>query len=337
MTWLYGPLQTGSVKPFETDSSPPETPLSRAASFGYSYKKPILKKRSLSELMLQRSLSSSTLIKRATDAVRAQQPSHVLEGEAMLASRLISDYTSPSIPGTPGTLSSVDPPTTLPSASTSGIQTPCTKRHIHFSDKVEQCIAINKDQYYESAIRDDDDSEEDALEIMPVRSKKKFPTLSTPRNSFSSDRKTIAVLPSTTLREDSPRPFEQRSKRKSGARGVASKLSPSPSQETIKPSASSSNFLLYDEDDEADINWQPSSSVHKRDSLNTDPSKISRPGQAADESGEKGLPGTSSSMLMSYEEDENYIPTTGLIGKVVDTVHIAKDVAHVIWNVGWSR
>jgi hypothetical protein len=46
---------------------------------------------------------------------------------------------------------------------------------------------------------------------------------------------------------------------------------------------------------------------------------------------------TPSGMFMPLEEDEDDVVSEGLFGKVVDTVNTAKDIAHVIWNVGWRR
>ena len=39
-------------------------------------------------------------------------------------------------------------------------------------------------------------------------------------------------------------------------------------------------------------------------------------------------------MLMPVEESgaQNY---PGLVGRVVETVNTARDIVHVIWNVGW--
>ena len=43
-------------------------------------------------------------------------------------------------------------------------------------------------------------------------------------------------------------------------------------------------------------------------------------------------------MFMPYDEhDDDDLMAAGLLGKVVDTVNTAKDIAHVIWNVGWRR
>lgn len=37
----------------------------------------------------------------------------------------------------------------------------------------------------------------------------------------------------------------------------------------------------------------------------------------------------------AYEEDEDDAVAAGLFGRAVDAVNTAKDIAHVIWNVGW--
>lgn len=344
VTWLYGPLQTGSVNVFNLNLAPPTSRLSRSSSF--ASKKPILKKRSLSEIMLQRSLSSSTLMKQATDAVRAQQPRKRLQDQPMLGDRALSDLGTSSEPETPLTRSTTSTSTEhTASVSTSGVQTPCTKRHIHFNNKVEQCIAINKEvddrSEYDKAVHDNEDSSEDDMLVMrPVKNATKAKIKSapsTPRNSFSSDSKTIAMLPSTTLnyRGDTPDPAEQKSKQKENFWNRGPNLSPSPSQQTLRPSPST-NFLLDDEDEDADINWQPSASSGRRDSM------YPRHGIQLDASDEDvdaehgGLRRTPSGMFMPYE-DEDDVGNAGLLGRVVDTVNTAKDIAHVIWNVGWHR
>ena len=342
VTWLYGPLQTGNIRPLRTDPTPPASQVSRSNSF--ASKKPILKKRTLSEIMLQRSLSSSTLMKQATDALRAQKPGERLRDRPILGDRTLSDFATPPDFALPLTRSTTEP-STDPSVSSSGIQTPCTRRHIHFNDKVEQCIAIDKEAFerpkYFSAIYDGEDSSEDDMLIMkPVKEATKArirSNRSTPRNSFSSDSKTIAMLPSTTLnyRGDTPEPGEQQSKEKLKTWSGGSKLSPSPSQQTLRPS-SSSNFLLDDEDEDADMDWQPSSSSGRRDNIYPRGGLPIDPDDDEDENVHNGLHRTSSGMFMPYE-DEDDPGNTGIFGKVVDTVNTAKDIAHVIWNVGWHR
>ncbi len=344
VTWLYGPLQTGHTKPLGLDPTPPASQLSRSNSF--ASKKPILKKRSLSEIMLQRSLSSSTLMKQATDAVRAQQPGKRLRERPGLGDRALSEFTISSELGTPLTRATTDSSSTDPSESTSGIQTPCTKRHIHFNNKVEQCIAINKEvddrpQYY-NAIHDDDDdsSDDDMLMMKPVKyaTKAKLTTPTTPRNSFSSESKTIAMLPSTTLnyRGDTPEPAEQKAKQDRTSWNGGSKLSPSPSQQTLRPTSPSHNFLLDDEDEDADINWQPSVAGGRRKSLYPRGGLEMNPSDDEEDTEHSGMRRTPSGMFMPFE-DEDDPANAGILGRVVDTVNTAKDIAHVIWNVGWHR
>lgn len=343
VTWLYGPLQVGNARPLDAEATPPASALSRSNSF--ASKKPILKKRSLSELMLQRSLSSSTLMKQATDALRAQQPERKFCGRPIFGTRALSDFVTATEPATPLMTTGTNMPSMEPSSSTSGVQTPCTRRHIHFNDKVEQCIAINEETddhpTYYNAIRDDSDSSEDDMLVMkPVNQPMKAKINSnrnSPRGSFSNDSKTIAMLPSTTLnyRGDTPEPAEQGTRQKLGAWNPGSQLVPSASQQTLRPSTPSTNFLLDDEDDDAaDINWQPTSS--RRGSMYPHNQLAMNHSDEIDDMEGRGMRRTPSGMFMPYDDDEDYI-NAGLFGKVVDTVNTAKDIAHVIWNVGWRR
>lgn len=287
-------------------------------------------------------------MKQATDALRAQQPRERLRDRPTLGDRALSDFGTLSEPETPLTRSTTNASSTDHSASisTSGIQTPCTKRHIHFNNKVEQCIAINKEvddrpEYYKAVHDDDDDSSEDEMLVMrPVKNATKAKIRSapsTPRNSFSGDSKTIAMLPSTTLnyRGDTPDPAEQKCKQKESSWKGGSNLSPSPSQQTLRPSSPSTNFLL-DDDEDADIDWQPSASGGRRDSLYPRQGLQLDPSDEDEDAEHSGLRRTPSGMFMPYE-DEDDIGNAGLLGRVVDTVNTAKDIAHVIWNVGWHR
>jgi len=62
-------------------------------------------------------------------------------------------------------------------------------------------------------------------------------------------------------------------------------------------------------------------------------------GESDEDSGEEsaGLRRTASGMFMPYEEDDDEPGAPGIIGRVVDTVNTARDIAHVIWNVGWRK
>ena len=145
---------------------------------------------------------------------------------------------------------------------------------------------------------------------------------STPRPSFSGDEKarTIAMLPATTLRGDTPEPQVAQLRRPS--------LSKSSSQETLKPTNPSTNYL-WDDADDAELSWQPSSSPSS--------SEASEIESEDEEMHLKGLRRTASGMFMPYDEGEDGFASTGVLGRVIDTINTAKDIAHVVWNVGWRK
>ena len=297
-------------------------------------------------MMLQRSISASSLVKQAAAAVQAQQGSgDRLRSRPVLGSRAVSDFVTSSIPSKPVSREADD---YFSSYNTSGLQTPADqteRKHIRFDDKVEQCIAVDvKDGEFDEDEDDtwhhdddDDESSDDGI-IMMKRTKKKRPSLKGKRSNSTTDGKTIAKLPSTTLkyRTDSP-DIPELPSTPLWRSSSSSKLSPSPSQETLRPSHPSTNFLLAEEDDDdADIEWEPQRAFAPRqDSVHTSGNKLSD--EEPSSGGLGGLRRTSSGMFMPYEEDEDESPNDGLLGRVVDTVNTAKDIAHVIWNVGWRR
>ncbi len=305
----------------------------------------------MSEVMLQRSLSSSSLLKQAAAAVQAQQSEHGGISRPGLG-RATSEYAYPFS----SRRLSRENTSMLSSITSSGLASPGTgeKKHIHFNEQVEQCIALemkgDEDEEHNSyAVHNYDDSDSDDGGIMMKRSnsKRKLPPLhskkSTPRQSFSTESKTIAMLPSTTLkyRADTPEPPETAMKHSSGIWN-GSKLSPSPSQETLRPSKPSTRMLLGDDEDDDDLDWQPPSAfANRKDSVSVTQDRfqsLQTSGSSSSLTGEPaGMRRTPSGMFMPYEEDEDDVVSEGLFGKVVDTVNTAKDIAHVIWNVGWRR
>jgi hypothetical protein len=237
------------------------------------------------------------------------------------------------------------------SVTSSGLQSPGERRHIHFNDEVVQCIAVeSKDDDEEeeeqppAVISDEEDEDEDDGLVMMkhVPSKARTSNRSTPRGSFSAESKTIAPLPSTTLkyRSDTPEPPEAQQQQATNLFWTTGKkLSPSPSQETLRPARPNANFLIDDDDEEyPDLQWQPSSSTYKNS-----PQEASLSYQSEVNTGDGYDPGpgmrrTPSGMFMPYDEDEDEAALEKtLFGRVVDTVNTARDIAHVIWNVGWRR
>lgn len=93
-----------------------------------------------------------------------------------------------------------------------------------------------------------------------------------------------------------------------------------------------------DDSDDVDMDWQPNATLQRskssHDKLPTLVKSVSSSTITPEPSGMRRTP---SGMFMPYEEDEDDVVSEGLFGKVVDTVNTAKDIAHVIWNVGWRR
>lgn len=242
--------------------------------------------------------------------------------------------------------------------TSSGLQSPSERRHIHFNNEVEQCIAVDskeddeaEEEEPQSTLSDDDDDDDDGdddedddgiVMMKEVPSRAKISNRSTPRNSFSSESKTIKPLPSTTLkyRGDTPEPNEAQQLPLINKFWPTQKtLSPSPSQETLRPARPQANFLLDDDDDDVDLQWQPPSYANS-DSSASDSSPLPYSGSQSEDEYDPG-PGmrrTPSGMFMPYDEDEEEAAmNNSLFGRVVDTVNTARDIAHVIWNVGWRR
>lgn len=98
-------------------------------------------------------------------------------------------------------------------------------------------------------------------------------------------------------------------------------------------------MLLGDDEDDDDMDWQPTTSFNSRKELvsaatQERSSGLQRSASSSALTGEpSGMRRTPSGMFMPYEEDEDEIVSEGLFGKITDTVNTAKDIAHVIWNV----
>ena len=296
MTWLYGPLKPAQSHPITSDTSTPPSRLSKNDSF--VNKKPILKKRSVSEVMLQKSLSSSSLLKQAAASVQAQTK----QSKAGLP-RSHSDFIHPSstAPSNPPSREELDYFSSRTSSVENETPSEGKERHIRFDEVVEQCVAVDckepmfdedsepeaEDEPTESALSES--SSDEGLLMM----KKKKPA--SRKNSASkgkisrsnSNSKMIETIPATTLkyRTDSPDVTEQAQQHHVLGQdwNLSNRLSPSPSQETLRPSRPSRNFLLADDDDEEDDGnsntWSfgasnPQSSLGA--SANTEPSSSRR-------------------------------------------------------------
>ena len=210
VTWLYGPLQTGSDRSLRIRSCSPasSTRISKSNPF---LNKPILKKRSTSEIMLPRSLLASLLVKQAVAAVQVQGfreagRRHDQPGIRQTTSDCVAYFFSLR-------RMSSENPSLLPSVFSSGLASPGTGegKHIHFNEQVEQCISLEmkggeEEEPDSYAIQDynSSDSDDGAIMMKRTNSNWRLPLISSrqgkPRANSSADSKTIAVLPSTTLK-----------------------------------------------------------------------------------------------------------------------------------------
>lgn len=342
MTWLYGPLSTGNLKsslmvsPPSPTASPTESRLRTSGSF-FAKKKPILKKRSMSEIMLQRSLSTSSLLKQAAAAIESQQSG--LSRPAMV-SRANSDFSTFIHSKSTSAINTRE----LPSALSTGSQSPSYAKHIHFNDQVQQCIAVDKDEedddedeVFQVENIEDSSSDDDGLLMMP---KPKGCSKGGLRGC-TSDHQTIAMLPSTTLKAVEEVVEVKKNDTFSNFGSFFSSFGAGANSTEIKEPGETENlvgsksYILEDDDDDmAELDWEPSRFTSRRDSVSVTQDRFasrsfeSRPGSGGEDF---QLPN------YTYDEDEDDEVANGLFGRAVDAVNTARDIAHVLWNVGWSR
>jgi hypothetical protein len=291
----------------------------------------------MSEVMLQKSLSNSSLVRQAAAAVQAQQ--HRRGSVA----RRTSDFTP----------YSEYPPHKedfgyFSSSSTSGLHTPSDqgeKKHIQFADKVTQCIAVEikgseEDEEDDGprptvAYFEDEYSDDEGLLMMRRVRRRSHPRLPQRRRGSTGENKMIEMLPATTLKDrpDTPEVPEGMSHSLSTQPWRPSHLSPSPSMETLRPKDPARNFLIG-EDTEDFLDSMDADDDRYKDGQTIDEEEMLRHAheQAARE---RGLRRTESGMLMPEDADDPAFG--GVVGTLLDTVNTARDIAHVIWNVGWRR
>ena len=339
VTWLYGPLQTDQKHKLHIVASPPPSQLSRSSSF--VNKKPILKKKSASAVILERSLSQQSLLSRAGAILRAQQSS---PGIRPPLDRGLSDfgpttYTESPLASrapTPAESESGGTSSTTRSFTWTDLHSPSESKHVNFDDTVRQVRAIesNEDEKEEQEVVSDvfSDDEDDDGGLMMKPPTPKHSNRSTPRGSFSDGCKTIAALPSTTLkyRTDTPEPGSSQygpAQHLSWLRGR--KLSPSPSQETLRPPRPSHNFLIDDTDEDPEITGWASSS----------PSEFSGHESAFSyQDAGPGMRRTESGMFMPYDENEAEAAlNNSIFRKAINVASTVKDIGYVVWNVGWNK
>ncbi|KAK6336390.1 hypothetical protein TWF696_001950 [Orbilia brochopaga] len=326
VTWLYGPLSTAPERSsFSISPNSPEcSSAPRNPSHHKNTKKTILKKRSMSEVLLQRSISSSNLLKQATASIRSQQSqNHHRLSRPVLPNRAVSDYATYPFVSQLATSNEGTSETTS-SAMESGVHSPSScRKHIHFNDRVEQCIAVeakdeDEDIEVELGFDEEEDSESDEGGLFLNMSNKRGGSRQNSRGS-TSEPQTIQKLPSTTLK---PEVEPSELKQSTSTNNLSALLFSATSASTATPSLGSGKAFTFDEDEEDDpIEWEPKWTT-RRDSVSLNRSRF---GEEDDEYG-------------GFAECPPTPPSgnEGIFGRAVDAVNTARDIAHVFWNVGWA-
>ncbi|EXM14521.1 hypothetical protein V3481_018676 [Fusarium oxysporum f. sp. vasinfectum] len=335
ITWLYGPLHS-VPNPFDsTQTELSEVPSPKTDSHVSLHRKPILKKRSMSEEILQRSLSTASISKQARAAGKMQETGD--NSHPRISFSWTEDLSQP-FPR--DQLDSASSSVTLATESSGTISPNGERKRTHFNEQVEQCIAVevegirNDDNEPDTGRYGDDYNPDDGVMVKCRRTRTwPFFERDTPESKLA-EGKTIAILPSTTIKnwEDYPEQV-----------GTASKYSrspvmPSSSQDNHRPTKQTQIFVDEERDQDSLDDTQLSPCTSWPSSPAEDTNSGLPPSLSSDSLCEEpvGMRMTPSGMLMPYGEEE-ILSADGILGRIIDTVNTARDIAHVIWTVGWRK
>jgi hypothetical protein len=334
ITWLYGPLHS-VPNPFDsTQTELSEVPLPQTDSHVNLDRKPILKKRSMSEEILQRSLSTVLISKQARAAGKMQETADMHPHIGFSSAEDLSQ------PFPRGQLDSASSSVTLATESSGTISPNGERKRTHFNEQVEQCIAVevegihNDDNELDTG-RYGDNSDPDDGVMVKCRRTTTWPFFErdTPESKLA-EGKTIAMLPSTTIKYWEGYPDQV---------GTASKYSQSPvmpssSQDNHRPAKQTQIFVDEERDQDSldDVRLSPCTSWSSSPAEDTNSGlapSLSSVSLCEEPVGRRMTP---SGMLMPYEEE--VIPSAdGILGRIIDRVNTVRDIAHVIWTVGWRK
>ncbi|KAG7404203.1 Uncharacterized protein Forpe1208_v015681 [Fusarium oxysporum f. sp. rapae] len=335
ITWLFGPLHS-VPNPFDsTQTELSEVRLPKTDSHVKLDRKPILKKRSMSEEILQRSLSIALISKQARAAGKLQETGD--NSHPRISFSWTEDLSQP-FPR--GQLDSASSSVTLATESSGTISPNGERKRTHFNKQVEQCIAVEVEGIYNYDNEPDtgrygDDNDPDNGVMVKCRRTRTWPFFE--RDTLESklaEGKTIAILPSTTIKNWEVYPEQV---------GTASKYSrspvmPSSSQDNHRPAKQTQIFVDEERDQDSldDIQLSPCTSWPSSPAEDTNsglPRSLSSDSLCEEPVGMRMAP---SGMLMPYGEEET-LSADGILGRIIDTVNTARDIAHVIWTVGCRK
>jgi hypothetical protein len=143
------------------------------------------------------------------------------------------------------------------------------------------------------------------------------------------------ILPSTTLKSgvDTLDPTELKT-RDDG------RLSWYLSPETFPLTESATDILLESNDETADISWNlPSAFANHKNRISMAHHCLLQNSSWGTNGYEehRQLSCNSRGMSVLCEEGDNDVSAAGLFERVMDAMNTAKDIAYVLWNVGWEK
>ena len=340
VTWLYGPFVQSTSTSLDHASNSGTRQIPGCSSV--DFQKSILKRRSLSENMLRRSLSSSTLMKQVTDTIGAQHQ------EKEIVDHLYGNLLA--IP------EKVDFPVARKRVKSrysgnshsmfeSERGTLYNERRIRFNDKVEQFIAVNQEEDNKERTDTADDAATAEISFVGKPARTAL-ILSDPSRTVGSklrkycdkDITTIAILPWTTLdsRMDSPELLEQKAQKQQYGGNPESNFPLTSLEQNFEIHEFPMNSLVQEDDDDVEFDWQPPTSPGDREE---DMSASQLQASGSSTSARHQIERASPSLLDSgpFSPYEGYVEreAMGLLDKIADVVNTAKDIACVLWNVGW--
>jgi hypothetical protein len=208
-------------------------------------------------------------------------------------------------------------------------------KHVQFDKDIRQMQEVyseDDDKMDEDGEDGDDEDDEYVLTMSPSVLSTFGCNRATPHASFSNEAKTIAPLPSATLkyRTDTDTPEPQGTACDQACWTGERSRSPSLPQAGSRPLGSSHNFLIDDNFDEVDELCQGENTSNDK-----------RAHCAEEDSEYVPVPRmgwTKSSMFKQYIDDkeEDTVNNT-LFGQAMYAVNTFKDIAYVVLNVGWNR
>ncbi|WVF65295.1 hypothetical protein IAT40_000019 [Kwoniella sp. CBS 6097] len=211
VTWLYGPLHTANVepvRPLKVSSTDDRLGIDRPNPDRPSAKKPILKHRTLSE-MLQVPMPSSPVLEATYREDELEGVDTESERPILLQSRsdtnIVTSRTHPVVkdksPLTekPPPAVQVQSPDDVQSPGSAATDAHTNKKHISFNTFVEQCVALDEPRESQQLDSSDDEMLEMRSSSYSSSSRSSRPSLS--RNSSSgSEHMTIAMIAPTMLK-----------------------------------------------------------------------------------------------------------------------------------------